>query len=178
MLDTLISSHTRIKLLLRLFLNPGSKAYLRGMAEEFGESTNAIRVELNRFEEAGMVVSESQGNKKMYKANIVHPFYKDLRGIIMKYVGIDQIIETVIARLGEVEKLYLTGDYAKGKDSGVIDLVLVGKVNNNYLVTLVEKAEKLIKRRIRFITYEKPEWLLLNRKDTDLAKYLLLWEKG
>ncbi len=151
---------------------------MRGMAEEFGESTNAIRVELNRFEEAGMVVSESQGNKKMYKANIVHPFYKDLRGIIMKYVGIDQIIETVIARLGEVEKLYLTGDYAKGKDSGVIDLVLVGKVNNNYLVTLVEKAEKLIKRRIRFITYEKPEWLLLNRKDTDLAKYLLLWEKG
>ena len=87
MLETLISSRTRIKLLLRFFLNPSNTAYLRGLAEEFNESTNSIRVELNRFEEAGMLVSNSQGNKKIYKANNNHPLFRDLHSILLKYIG-------------------------------------------------------------------------------------------
>ena len=58
MLDSLITSKTRIKLLLKFFLNSSMKAYLRGLAEEFGESTNAIRLELNHLEEAGLLKSE------------------------------------------------------------------------------------------------------------------------
>lgn len=177
MLDTLISSRTRIKLLLRLFLNPESRAYLRGMADEFDESTNAIRLELNRFEEAGMLLSENKGNKKVYKANGAHPLFGDIRNILLKYVGLDQVIETVIARLGELERVYLTGDYARGKDSGLIDLVLIGKVDKNYLLTLVEKAEKLIKRKIRFINYNEAEWSQTYVSAPDMGKYLLLWQK-
>jgi len=109
MLETLISSRTRIKLLLRFFLNPGTTAYLRGLADEFEESTNSIRVELNRFEDAGMLVSENKGNKKLFKANDKHPLFGDLRSIMMKYVGIDRIIEVIIDRMGRVEKMYLTG---------------------------------------------------------------------
>ena len=41
MIDSLISSKTRIKLLMKFFLNPGVTSYLRGLADEFGESTNA-----------------------------------------------------------------------------------------------------------------------------------------
>ena len=70
MLDTLIQSKTRLKLLLRFFLNPDSSAYLRGLAQEFDESTNAVRVELNRFEEAGLIQSHKEGNKKMYQVNL------------------------------------------------------------------------------------------------------------
>src|SRR5579885_2573998 len=117
MLDTLISSRTRIKLLLKFFVNPQSTAYLRGLADEFNESTNAIRVELNRFEDAGMLVTESKGNKKVYKANSKHPLFLDLRSIILKYIGIDQIVEIVISRMGHLEKLFLIGDYAVGKDT-------------------------------------------------------------
>ena len=51
MLDTLITSKTRIKLLLKFFLNAQTKSYLRSLEGEFGESTNAIRLELNKFEE-------------------------------------------------------------------------------------------------------------------------------
>src|ERR1700691_3251059 len=119
MLETLISSRTRIKLLLRLFLNPNSTAYLRGMAEEYNESTNAIRLELNRFEDAGMLMSKNEGNKKVYKANEQHPLFKDINNIVLKYLGIDSIIENVIKRAGNLYKVYLTGDYAVGKDSGI-----------------------------------------------------------
>lgn len=82
MLETLISSKTRLKLILKFFLNNSTTAYLRGLEEEFGESSNAIRVELNKFEEAGLLNSEAEGNKKLYKANTKHPFYKDLHNIL------------------------------------------------------------------------------------------------
>ena len=93
MLETLISSKTRLKLLLRLFLNPGSKAYLRGLADEFDESTNSVRVELNRFEEAGMLSSDLVGNKKVFQANKEYPLFEEIRKILLKYTGLQDIID-------------------------------------------------------------------------------------
>lgn len=177
MLETLISSRTRIKLLLRFFLNPGITAYLRGLAEEFDESTNSIRIELNRFEEAGMLTSENKGNKKIYKANAAYPLAQDLNKILLKYIGVDQIIELVIDRLGNLEKMYLTGDYARGKDTGIIDLVFVGNVDKDYLMNLISKGEKLISRKLRFLIYEPEEWENLKPGLAESDKFFLLWKK-
>ena len=175
MLETLISSRTRIKLLLRLFLNPGTTAYLRGLAEEFDESTNSVRVELNRFEEANMLVSENKGNKKLYKANDKHPLFKDIHSILLKYIGVDRIINAIIERMGKLEKVYLTGDYALGRDSGIIDLAFVGEIDKNYLLDMVGKAEKMIKKKVRFIIYDTTEWADKKIFDEQDAR-LLLWE--
>ena len=172
MLGTLITSRTRIKLLLKFFLNPNSVAYLRSLESEFGESTNAIRLELNRFEEAGMLRSFTAGNKKMFKANDSHPLFKDLRNIVLKYVGIDQIIDTITNRLGDLKKVYLAGDYANGLDSGIIDLILVGDIDKTYLVNLIEKAESLIQRKIRYLVYDTEENYHLGSAQNN---HLLLW---
>jgi len=176
MLETLISSRTRIRLLLRFFLNPGTTAYLRGLAEEFNESTNAIRVELNRFEEAGMICSETIGNKKVYRANEKHPLLTDLHNILLKYIGIDRVIDTVISKIGRLDKMYLAGDYAAGRDTGIIDLVFVGDIDKEYLVNLVSKAEKLVDRKLRFLTYEQMEWEALKSTGINGEKHLLIWE--
>ena len=158
MLDTLIQSKTRLKLLLRFFLNPESSAYLRGLAQEFDESTNAVRVELNRFEEAGLIQSHKDGNKKMYQVNTNFPMFNELQKIAFKHFGIDQFIEQVIEKLGDVEAVYLTGDLARGLDSKVVDVTLIGKdIDNSYLARLVEKVEELIGRKIRTLTYESDE---------------------
>ena len=98
LIETLITSRTRVKLLLKFFLNPSSYGYLRGLATEFGESSNAIRIELNRFEEAGMLISRHEGNKKMYRANSNHPLFSDVRNIILKYVGVDKLINHVVEK--------------------------------------------------------------------------------
>jgi hypothetical protein len=177
MLDTLISSKTRIKLLVRLFLNPGNSAHLRGLADEFEESTNAVRLELNRFEEAGMVVAETSGNKKLYKANSAHPLYKDINSILRKYIGLDRIVETIIGQIGNLSQVYLTGDYAQGRDSGVVDLIFVGDINKSYLVLLVGKAESLIGKKIRYLTYENSEWSSLMEKELTSGKTIALWEQ-
>jgi len=176
MIETLISSKTRIKLLLKFFLNSNTTAYLRSLQGEFGESTNAIRLELNRLEDAGMLTSFSRGNKKIFQANTKHPLFKEIHNIILKQVGIDRIIENVIERLGDVDQVYLTGDFAKGIDSSIIDLLFIGNVETDYLVQLIEKVEKLIHRRIRYIIYDNIEFETLS-KNNFKTKPLLLWSK-
>lgn len=157
MLETLISSKTRIKLLLKFFLNSNTTSYLRGLESEFGESSNAIRVELNRLEEAGMLESEYRGNKKFFKANKAHPLFSEVRSIIHKYVGIDKIVETVIERLGDVKCVYVGGEFARGIDSNVIDLIFVGLIDKAYLIKLIDKVEPMVKRRIRYLIYRTEE---------------------
>ena len=152
MLDSIITSKTRIKLLLKFFLNSQTKSYLRHLEQEFGESSNAIRVELNRLEGAGLLSSEVTGNRKYFRANTKHPLYNDINNILKKIVGIDQIIERITSQIGDLEAAYVTGDFAKGRDSKIIDLVLIGKnLDNVYINNLVVKAESLIERKIRYL---------------------------
>ena len=158
MIETLISSKTRIKLLMKFFINSNTTSYLRGLQQEFGESSNAIRIELNRLEEAGMLCSETVGNKKMFRANEQHPLYQEIHNILLKQIGINRIIEQVIERLGNVERVYLIGDFSKGTDSTIIDLLIIGSIDRNYLLKLVGKAEKMVNRKIRYLLYEAEEF--------------------
>ena len=175
MLESLISSKTRVKILQKFFLNPESSAYLRGLEAEFGESTNAIRLELNRFEDAGMLRSFSKGNRKLFKANIAHPLFKELRSIVMKHFGLDQLIDTVVSRLGDLKQVYLSGDLAQGMNSDVIDLVFVGNPDTTYLVELIDKAEAIAERKIRYLIYTEQE---AAQRTFDKESFLLVWDEG
>lgn len=175
MLDSLITSGTRIKLLKKFFLNSNTRAYLRGLETEFGDSSNAIRIELNRFEEAGLLISVWEGNKKLFQANDQHPLYKDIHNIILKETGIDRVIEKVIHRLGNLSSVYLIGDFARGKDSPVIELIIVGKdLDREYLVRKVVQAEKIVGRKVSYFILEpsEAENYLLKYKPEDM---LQLW---
>lgn len=177
MLDTLITSKTRIKLLLKFFLNSNSRSYLRNLETEFGESTNAIRLELNKFENAGLLKTELDGNKKYFQANTNHPLYNDINSILLKQIGFDKIVERVVYKLGNLEIVYITGDFAKGINTEIIDLIFVGdNIDKEYLARLVEKTEKLIKRKIRNVVFRIDEFssFVQTQKDSDL---LVLWKK-
>ena len=176
MIETLISSKTRIKLLLKFFLNSKTTAYLRSLEGEFGDSTNAIRVELNKLENAGMLSSSLKGNKKIFQANTKHPLFKEIHNILLKQIGLDQIIETVVERLGDVDNVYLIGDFAKGLDSQIIDLIFIGDIDKNYLLKLIEKVEKLISRKVRYLIYTDSE-LPKSELNKMNPERLLLWSK-
>lgn len=178
MINALITSETRIKLLRKFFLNSSTKAHLRGLESEFGESSNAIRLELNRFEEAGLLHSLRDGNKKVYQANSHHPLFGDIHSIIMKEAGIDRVIEKVIHRLGNLLCIYLTGDFARGKDSPVIDLILVGSdIDREYLARKIMQAEELVGRKVSYVVLnpDEADCHLMKLKKTDL---LPLWSNN
>lgn len=174
MLDSLITSKTRIKLLLKLFLNSNTQSHLRGMERDFGESTNAIRQELNRFVDAGLLSSDVIKNKKFYKANTSHPLFGDIQSILRKMVGIDQIVDKVTSKIGNLDSAYLAGSFAKGVDSDTIELVLVGNnLDDAYIKILVEKAEKLVERKIVYIVLNEQQMEHFF-KDKPV---LLIWQK-
>ncbi len=149
MLDTLITSKTRVKLLMKFFLNPGTRAYLRELALEFGESTNSVRVELNRLSKAKIITAENVGRTIKYHANKEHSLFNELKSLVRKYAGVDKLVETLIEKLGDVKTVYLVGDYARGIDSGLIDIILIGKVNKVELDRIAERRSKDISRKIR-----------------------------
>jgi len=84
------------------------------------------------------------------------------------------VIENVVHRLGDVQRVYLVGDFSKGMDSQVIDLILVGDFDKSYLTTLVEKAEKIVGRKIRYLLYSPEETQTIDWKQFDPVP-LLLW---
>lgn len=151
---------------------------MRNLESEFGESTNAIRVELNKFEKAGMITSGMVGNKKMYAANTAHPLYRDIHTIVMKYVGLDRIVDSVVGKIGDLESVYLVGDYACGLDSGIIDLVLLGHdVNRGYLSKVMAKAENMIGRKIRYLVYSGQQAMEEGYAKMEGDASLVLWER-
>ncbi|MAW74579.1 MAG: transcriptional regulator [Candidatus Marinimicrobia bacterium] len=174
MLESLVTSKTRIKLLLKFFINPSSRAYLRGLAKEFNESTNSIRVELNRLTKSDLLVSNNKGRTVLYKANTKHTFFKDIQNVVLKYVGIDDLVENMVSKLGDVKSAYIIGDYANGIDSGIIDLVLIGEIKQDILNKLTSKTEALINRKIRSVVLTKKEFKRLN-KTLDIDNSLLIW---
>ena len=158
MLDVLISSKLRIKLLLKFFINPDLKSYLRGLAGEFNVSSNAIRQELDKFEEAGIIKGHRKGNKKLFRVNTSYPLYKEIRNLMLKNVGLEGIITKVIKKLGNIERVYLTGSLARGIEGPSIDLYLIGDINRKYLQKSKQKAEKLIEKKLRIAIFESHEW--------------------
>ncbi len=171
-LNTLITSKTRLKMLLKFFTNSASTAYLRGMAEEFDESTNAVRHELNNLSKAGYLVSYGEGRTILYKANTQHPLYNEVKNLVHKYLGIDKIVDHILSRLGDLQAAFIVGDYARGRDSGTIELLLVGQINEAYLKRLEEKAKDLLHRIVKTKILSQAE---LDGNPHLLSKALLVW---
>ncbi|MAZ07924.1 MAG: transcriptional regulator [Rickettsiales bacterium] len=174
MLDSLITSKTRVKLLMKFFLNPGTRAYLRELASEFEESTNGVRVELNRLSKAKIISAENVGRTIQYHANEKHSLFNELQALVRKYAGIDNLVEKLIKKLGDVESAYLVGDYAQGIDSGLIDMIFIGNIDKVQLDQIAERRGKDIARKIRpmVLTVEELRslWSQLN-----MDSALLIW---
>jgi predicted nucleotidyltransferase len=174
-LDKIFTGKIRVQLLTKLLLNPSSTVYLRGLERDLEVSSNTVRLELNKLSEMQLIQEHSETNNtktKYYKVNVNHPMFKSLRGVILQYVGLDQIIENVLEKLGNVDEVYLTGDLALGKNNPFVDLVIVGDIDKGYLYQLIEKAEKLIDKKIRVGVYQPHEFT--EKKLIDVGTFMKL----
>jgi len=176
MLGELITSKTRLRLLIKFFVSQANKGYLNGLATEMGESTNAIRKELNHLQGAGYLKKIKVNNNIEYKADTEHPLFNVLRKVVLKHLGLEDVVETVLERMGNVDKIILIGDYARGNDSGLIEVFLIGQgLNMDYIAQLEKKIEKLIGRKISFYLASKfisdqEHIILFNSKEDDFNR--------
>lgn len=177
MLEGIVGSKTKVNLLVKMFLNPSMKAYLRELAKEFDVSTNSVRTELNTLRENDILVAEREGRNVYYRANTKHPLFPELSSMVRKITGIDELANSVIQRLGNLEAVYLAGDYARGQDTGIIDMILIGEIDKGQLDDVILKTERYIKRKIRPLILTSKEFDQLLKKGT-FKGVMKLWEMG
>ena len=150
-LKSLITSRTRLRMLVKFFINAANSGYLNGLADEFGESTNSIRRELNNLSDAGYLIQWKEKNKIIYAANTEHTLFKVLQKIVRHHLGLEHLIESVLNQMGDVNKIVLIGDYALGRDTGTIEVILLGdKINTAYINKLQKKIKNTIERSVLF----------------------------
>lgn len=172
----LITSKTRIKILMRLFLNPQGQAYLRELAEDFQISPSQVKEELDQLRNAKLLVSSKAGRQILFSANREHPLFSELHSMVRKALGMDQILESIIKRLGNLQQALLIDDYAEGKDTGIIDLVLIGNIDKTNLMDLTAKTERYIDRKIRTLTVTQNEYEN-HGAILDKRPQFVLWQK-
>lgn len=161
MLSELFTSKTRIKVLLKLFLNPEVSCYLRELADEFSQSPNALKCELDSLSEAGYLEREKKGRSIYFKANKEHPFFPEISSIVRKTLGIDKLVDEVVASLGDIYSVYILDDYALGKDSGIIDTLIVGNIDQDRLYEFCKIVENKVGRKVRAIVVDLEEFVAI-----------------
>jgi len=110
----------------------------------------------------------------MYRANTNHPLFEEIHKLLLKHTGIDHVVERIVNQIGGLQSAYLTGAFAKGNDSPLIDILLIGDgIERTYLAQLIDKVEGLINRKIRYII-AKPEEENIYLMNSPEA--FLLWE--
>ncbi len=175
MLDTIVSSQTRLKLLIKFFLSAENMGYLRGLEKEFHESSNSIRIELKKFIDAGLLISELKGKRRFYKANPAHPLFNDLKHIVSKSVGINQILNCKLTEAGNLEAIFIIGDLARGINSDTIELALVGQnLDSEYIDVCIKLAEKQLMRKVMYLicTSEQMQYFFKE------LPFMIIWRAG
>lgn len=173
----IITSKMKVRLLMRLFLNPDMQSYVRELADEMKASPSQVKTELDNLNSAGLLESKKTGRQIYYRANNKHPLFPELQSMVRKALGMDSILESIISRLGNLEQAFLIDDYAEGKDTGLIDLVLIGDIDLDNLHDLVKKTEKYIGRKIRVLNMTAGEYEK-NKSIFDNRSTLMLWSHG
>ena len=175
LLSGLITSKTRIEILMRLFLNPERRAHLRELAGELAVSPSQVKSELDNLSASGLLMSAPEGNRIQFGANSAHPLFPELNAMVRKALGMDRILESILLRLGRLELAILVGDYALGRDSGCIDLVLVGDIDRRNLADLTAKTERHLDRQIRAQVLTADDYTAL-APDLFARPHLVLWK--
>jgi len=101
-------------------------------------------------------VAADEGKTKVYRANERHPFFTEIQGMVSKFLGLDELVEKIVKRMGAVERAYIIGDYAKGKDSGTVDVILIGKnLDETYLNFILDKTYEKVNRKVKVEILDK-----------------------
>jgi predicted nucleotidyltransferase len=168
MLEAIISSKTRVKLLTLFLLGPEREYYVREITRLTEENMNGVRRELANLQSFGLITGERKGNQQYYTVNQDFFLYEDLQKIVLKTEGVARVIKKHLADPGAIRYMFIYGSFAKGSAGGKsdIDLFIVSDIDENELIPLVHESERAINRDINY-TLMRPSELMQRKRDGD-----------
>lgn len=172
-------SSLRAKVLLYFFSNPTASLYVREMAQILHVDATNLSKELSRLEKTGVFVSNLKGNQKYFTINKTYPLYNELRSIVFKTVGIEGGIRKLLAGIEGILCAFVYGSFAEGKEhpESDIDLLIVGKVDEDKLIEKIDTFEKDIGREINYNIYLPVEFKQRRDKNDSFINNVLKRKK-
>lgn len=160
MLQQLISSKVRVKLLTLFFTNPDTKFFLREIQRQVKEDISGVKRELDNLESINLFKTEKVGNLKYYLLDRSFPLFDEFKSIIFKTTGVEGVLKEALVKFPGLRFAFIYGSYARGKETAVsdIDLFLVGGVNISKLNTMINSLEESLKREINYVVYRRREF--------------------
>lgn len=166
MLEAIISSKTRVKLLTLFLLSPEREYYVREIVRMTDENMNAVRRELANLESFGLISGRRRGNQHYYSVNRDFFLYGDLQKIVLKTEGVARTIQERMGDLDQIMCMFIYGSFAQGKagEKSDIDLFIIGTIDENRLIPLVNESERTLNREINYTLMRPDE--MRQRKET------------
>ncbi|MBI5448884.1 hypothetical protein HY948_01050 [Candidatus Gottesmanbacteria bacterium] len=161
MLEDIIISRVRVKILTLFLSHPGVIFHVRDIVRRTNEEINAVRRELSHMEKAGMVTKEQRANRLLYAMRRDHPLYYDLLALIGKTSGLGWEILKNKAKLGKIKFAMIAGKLLRGaqkKDASDVDLLVVGSVVLPELAQLVKAEEVRRERELKYTVMTEEEF--------------------
>lgn len=154
-----LRSHARRKLLVYYFTNPTARQHLRDLAKRLKIDPSNLSKELVRLEREGLFRSEVSGRQKYFQLNREYPLLEELRSIVAKTIGVGPLLGKALKRIEGVEEAYLYGSFARNQEDADsdIDVLVIGKPNNEALAESVQKLERQLGREINYTVLTRKE---------------------
>lgn len=162
-----IVSKTRIKLLEIFYGNPKQIHHVRDLVRLTEEEINAVRRELLRMEEAGMLKREQRGNRVYYEVRPEYPFYPELLELVGKTAGLGAAIRKNKEKLGKISYVMFSGRFVRWlprKNGDDVDVLIVGDVVLPELATLIREEQKIREEEINYTPMTKEEFEFRKRR--------------
>ncbi len=153
-------SKTRRLLFQLFFTNPDSEYYLRELERLLAVPVSMIRRELLRLAEEGVFSSFRKGNLAYYRLNKAYPLFEELKSIVFKTVGVEGMLKEVVGRIKGVKTAFIYGSFARNQQTGAsdVDLLVIGRIDEDHLVRELNKTEKVLKREINYTLFSPDEF--------------------
>jgi len=161
MLETILGSNLRAKVLGWLFTHPDQRCFVRQLARLLREDSTNVSRELSRLEKAGILVSVTEGKQKYYQADRQSPLFDELHGLVLKTVGVADIIRKALEpRVADIKLAFVFGSVAGKTENRFsdIDLLVVGDITFGEVVELVSAAEDVLDREVNAVVYTSAEF--------------------
>jgi len=176
MLETILGSKLRAKVLGWLFTHPDERYFVRQLTSLVKEDSTNVSRELARLEKTGILVSTKEGKQKYYQANRKSPIYNELHGLIVKTTGVADVLRSALAPLADrIMVAFIFGSIASGNEDRAsdIDLMVVGAISFGKVVSLLTSAEEKLGREINSVVYPLAEFKKKVREDHHFVKAVL-----
>jgi predicted nucleotidyltransferase len=143
-----------------LFTHPDESFFVRQIALILKEDPTNVSREMAKLEGLGILRSKRNGNLKHFQTNQECPFFKELRGLVLKTSGVAGRIRSALERLAGIDFAFIYGSYARGEEKQYsdVDLLIIGDVDLNRLDASLEKLEKILGREINYVLYSREEF--------------------